>query len=61
MDATTPAGGDQHDDATDDIESEIADLPSDDKASNRLRRRLLLGRFWRGARGFWAKAGDRLA
>jgi vitamin B12/bleomycin/antimicrobial peptide transport system ATP-binding/permease protein len=67
MDATTPADGDQREEDTDDIESKIADLASDDDASNRLRRLLLLGRFWRGARGFWAKTGfwtktgDRLA
>ena len=32
-----------------------------DEASNRLRRRLLLRRFWRSARGFWGPGGDRLA
>ena len=35
-------------------------LPADE-ASNRLRRRLLLARFWRSARGFWGPHGDRLA
>jgi vitamin B12/bleomycin/antimicrobial peptide transport system ATP-binding/permease protein len=60
MDAT-PAGGEQRDDETDDIETTIADLGPDDPASNRLRRRLLLRRFWRSARGFWGLRGDRLA
>jgi vitamin B12/bleomycin/antimicrobial peptide transport system ATP-binding/permease protein len=61
MDAKTSVGGDQREDDTDDIESEIADLAPDDDASNRLRRRLLLRRFWRSARSFWGKSGDRLA
>ena len=61
MDATTPAGEDQRQDDTDDIEGRIADLALDDEASNRLRRRLLLRRFWRSARGFWGSGGDRLA
>src|SRR6195256_6383436 len=61
MDATTPAGDDQREDDTDDIEGRIADLALDDEASNRLRRRLLLRRFWRSARGFWGSGGDRLA
>jgi putative ATP-binding cassette transporter len=61
MDATTPAGDDQREDDTDDIEGRIADLALDDEASNRLRRRLLLRRFWRSARGFWGAGGDRLA
>jgi putative ATP-binding cassette transporter len=61
MDATTPAGDDQREDDTDDIEGRIADLALDDEASNRLRRRLLLRRFWRSARGFWGSDGDRLA
>jgi len=60
MNATTPAGGDQPEYDTDDIDSKIADLAAD-KASNRLRRRLLLGRFWLSARGFWRPRGDRLA
>ena len=61
MNATTPAGGDQPEYDTDDIDSKIADLAAD-KASNRLRRRLLLGRFWLSARGFWGPPrGDRLA
>jgi vitamin B12/bleomycin/antimicrobial peptide transport system ATP-binding/permease protein len=61
MDATTPAGDDQREDDTDDIEGRIADLALDDEASNRLRRRLLLRCFWRSARGFWGSGGDRLA
>jgi putative ATP-binding cassette transporter len=61
MDATTPAGDDQREDDTDDIEGKIANLALDDEASNRLRRRLLLRRFWRSARGFWGSGGDRLA
>jgi vitamin B12/bleomycin/antimicrobial peptide transport system ATP-binding/permease protein len=61
MDATTPTGDDQREDDTDDIEGRIADLALDDEASNRLRRRLLLRRFWRSARGFWGSGGDRLA
>jgi len=61
MNATTPAGGDQPEYDTDDIDSKIADL-AEDEASNRLRRRLLLGRFWLSARGFWGPPrGDRLA
>ena len=60
MNATTPAGGDQPEYDTDDIDSKIADLAADE-ASNRLRRRLLLGRFWLSARGFWRPRGDRLA
>jgi putative ATP-binding cassette transporter len=61
MNATTPAGGNQPEYDTDDIESKIADL-ADDEASNRLRRRLLLRRFWLNARGFWRPPrGDRLA
>src|SRR3979411_751507 len=60
MDATTPAGDDQREDDTDDIEGRIADLALDDEASNRLRRRLLLRRFWRSARGFWGSGGARL-
>src|SRR5258708_1848521 len=59
MDATTPAAGEPEDDS-EDIESKIANLPADE-ASNRLRRRLLLARFWRSARAFWARRGDRLA
>jgi putative ATP-binding cassette transporter len=61
MDATTAAGDNQREDDTDDIEGRIADLALDDEASNRLRRRLLLRRFWRSARGFWGSGGDRLA
>jgi vitamin B12/bleomycin/antimicrobial peptide transport system ATP-binding/permease protein len=61
MDATTSAGDDQHEDDTEDIEGRIADLAHDDEASNRLRRRLLLRRFWRSARGFWGSRGDRLS
>ena len=61
MNATTPAGGNQLEYDTDDIDSKIADL-AEDEASNRLRRRLLLGRFWLSARGFWGPPrGDRLA
>jgi vitamin B12/bleomycin/antimicrobial peptide transport system ATP-binding/permease protein len=60
MDATTPAGDDREEDA-EDIEEAIADLALDDEASNRLRRRLLLRRFWRSARGFWSSGGDRLS
>jgi putative ATP-binding cassette transporter len=61
MNATTPAGGNQPEYDTDDIDSKIADL-AEDEASNRLRRRLLLGRFWLSARGFWRPPrGDRLA
>ena len=52
MNATTPAAGEQSEDDSEDIETKIADLPADE-ASNRLRRRLLLARFWRSARGFW--------
>ena len=61
MNATTPAGGNQPEYDTDDIDSKIVDL-AEDEASNRLRRRLLLGRFWLSARGFWGPPrGDRLA
>jgi vitamin B12/bleomycin/antimicrobial peptide transport system ATP-binding/permease protein len=60
MNATTPDGGDQPEYDTDDIDSKIADLAADE-ASYRLRRRLLLGRFWLSARGFWRPRGDRLA
>jgi putative ATP-binding cassette transporter len=61
MNATTPAGGNQPEYNTDDIDSKIVDL-AEDEASNRLRRRLLLGRFWLSARGFWGPPrGDRLA
>jgi putative ATP-binding cassette transporter len=61
MNATTPAGGNQPGCDTDDIDSKIADL-AEDEASNRLRRRLLLGRFWLSTRGFWGPPrGDRLA
>ena len=61
MNATTPAAGEQSEDDSEDIETKIADLPADE-ASNRLRRRLLLARFWRSARGFWRPPrGDRLA
>ena len=61
MNATTPAGGNQPEYDTDDIDSKIADL-AEDETSNRLRRRLLLGRFWLSARGFWRPPrGDRLA
>ena len=60
MNATTPAAGEQSEDDSEDIETKIADLPADE-ASNRLRRRLLLARFWRSARGFWGPHGDRLA
>ena len=60
MNATTPAAGEQPEDDSEDIETKIADLPADE-ASNRLRRRLLLARFWRSARGFWGPHGDRLA
>ena len=61
MNATTPTAGEQSEDDSEDIETKIADLPADE-ASNRLRRRLLLARFWRSARGFWRPPrGDRLA
>ena len=61
MNAATPAGGNQPGYDPDDIDSKIADL-AEDEASNRLRRRLLLGRFWLSARGFWRPPrGDRLA
>ena len=45
---------------SEDIDSKIADL-AEDEASNGLRRRLLLGRFWLSARGVWGPHGDRLA
>jgi ABC-type uncharacterized transport system fused permease/ATPase subunit len=38
----------------------IESLEPSDQGSNRLRRRLLLRRFWRGAIGFWGAGGDRL-
>ena len=61
MNATTPAAGEQSEDDSEDIETKIADLPADE-ASNRLRRRLLLGRFWLSTQGFWRPPrGDRLA
>jgi vitamin B12/bleomycin/antimicrobial peptide transport system ATP-binding/permease protein len=60
MDAATLAGDDREEDP-EDIEEAIADLALDDEASNRLRRRLLLRRFWRSARGFWGSGGDRLS
>ncbi len=60
MNATTPAAGEQSEDDSEDIETKIAGLPADE-ASNRLRRRLLLARFWRSARGLWGPHGDRLA
>jgi vitamin B12/bleomycin/antimicrobial peptide transport system ATP-binding/permease protein len=61
MNATTPAGGNQPEYDTDDIDSKIADL-AEDEPSNRLRRRLLLGRFWLSTQGFWRPPrGDRLA
>jgi putative ATP-binding cassette transporter len=60
MNATTPAAGEQPEDDSEDIETKIADLPADE-ASNRLRRRLLLARFRRSARGCWGPHGDRLA
>src|SRR3954465_5109952 len=60
MNATTPAASEQSEDDSEDIDSKIADL-AEDEASNGLRRRLLLGRFWLSARGVWGPHGDRLA
>jgi vitamin B12/bleomycin/antimicrobial peptide transport system ATP-binding/permease protein len=57
MDATTPTGDAQDKNDTEEIDSEIAELPAG--PSDGMRRRLLLRRFWRTARGFWGSAGDR--
>ena len=43
------------------VEQASATLDPSDEGTNRLRRHLLLRRFWRGAAGFWGAAGDRRA
>jgi vitamin B12/bleomycin/antimicrobial peptide transport system ATP-binding/permease protein len=61
MNDSTPAGGVQHDDIPEEVDEALADLDQEDEESKRLRRRLLLGFFWRNARGFWGAGGDRRA
>ncbi|HKA82032.1 MAG TPA: ABC transporter ATP-binding protein/permease [Xanthobacteraceae bacterium] len=64
MNSTTRAGDSQRDDVQEEVEEALADLDQhdkDDEDSKRLRRRLLLRFFWRSARGFWGRGGDRLA
>jgi vitamin B12/bleomycin/antimicrobial peptide transport system ATP-binding/permease protein len=61
MNDSTPAGGVQHDDIPEEVDEALADLDQEDEDSKRLRRRLLLGFFWRNARGFWGAGGDRRA
>jgi putative ATP-binding cassette transporter len=61
MNGSTPAGDVQHDDIPEEVDEALADLDQEDEESKRLRRRLLLGFFWRNARGFWGAGGDRRA
>jgi vitamin B12/bleomycin/antimicrobial peptide transport system ATP-binding/permease protein len=42
------------------LDRPVESLEQQDQDSNRLRRRLLLRRFWQGAMGFWGAGGDRL-
>jgi putative ATP-binding cassette transporter len=42
------------------LDRAVEPLEQYDENSNRLRRRLLLRRFWKGALGFWRTGGDRL-
>jgi putative ATP-binding cassette transporter len=42
------------------VDRVVESLKQYDQDSNRLRRRLLLRRFWKGATGFWRAGGDRL-
>ena len=61
MNATTPTAGEQSEDDSEDIETKSRICPQT-RHRNRLRRRLLLGRFWLSARGFRRPPrGDRLA
>jgi putative ATP-binding cassette transporter len=46
-------GKDKQPDVGPDLDQTIVDLDPHDEASNRLRRRLLLRRFWQSATGFW--------
>ena len=44
-----------------DIDQTIVDLDPRDETSDRLRRRLLLRRFWQSATGFWGSNGEHVA
>ncbi len=43
------------------VDGVVSLLERKDEGSNRLRRHLLLQRFWKGATGFWRPGGDRLS
>ena len=43
------------------VDEVVSLLERKDEGSNRLRRHLLLQRFWKGATGFWRPGGDRLS
>ena len=43
------------------VDEVVSLLERNDEGSNRLRRHLLLQRFWKGATGFWRAGGDRLS
>jgi putative ATP-binding cassette transporter len=60
MNATVGADSEGEEDVAD-VEEALAKLDPGDEGSNRLRRRLLLRRFWKGAFGFWGRGGDRLS
>jgi hypothetical protein len=54
MNATVGADSEGEEDVAD-VEEALAKLDPGDEGSNRLRRRLLLRRFWKGAFGFWGR------
>jgi vitamin B12/bleomycin/antimicrobial peptide transport system ATP-binding/permease protein len=59
MDNAMKAAEVRHGDTGQGVDRAVATLAQIDLDSNRLRRHLLLRRFWKGARGFWRVGGDR--
>jgi len=53
--------GVRHGDAAQRVVEAVATPAQADQASHRLRRHLLLRRFWKSAMGFWRSGGDRLS
>jgi putative ATP-binding cassette transporter len=55
------AGDDQREEIAPDVDEAIVNLDQDDPETNRLRRRLLLRRFWKSALRFYGTRGPRLS
>ena len=55
------AGADQRDDIAPEVDEAIDNLDAKNDETNRLRRRLLLRRFWKSALRFWGAGGPRLS